>query len=102
MDAINAIIYFINHKIFNGKIYNVVTGNYTVKQVINIIRQSIPNIKIKFIEHEIMNQLSYEVLNTNLLDIGFNCNGDIRKGILDTLSLLNNTNKKTNPLGAMI
>ena len=38
-DAIKTIIFFINKDIFNNQIYNVLTKNYTVRQILNTIKK---------------------------------------------------------------
>ena len=87
-DAVRAMAFVIKNNIFDGNIYNVVTANSTVKEVVEVIRQEVPELKVNFVEHEIMNQLSYEVLNTRMEKSGFEAQGDIEKGIKDTISLL--------------
>jgi nucleoside-diphosphate-sugar epimerase len=87
-DAVRAMAFVIKNNMFDGKIYNVVTANSTVKEVVEVIRQKVPELKVNFVEHEIMNQLSYEVLNTRMEKAGFEAQGDIEKGIKDTVSLL--------------
>ena len=72
----------------DGNIYNVVTANSTVKEVVEVIRQEVPELKVNFVEHEIMNQLSYEVLNTRMENTGFEAQGNLEKGVKDTVSLL--------------
>jgi len=87
-DAVRAMAFVIKNNMFDGKIYNVVTANSTVKEVVEVIRQEVPELKVNFVEHEIMNQLSYEVLNTRMEKSGFEAQGDLVKGIKDTISLL--------------
>ena len=74
----------------NQSLTTVVSGNHTVKEIINIIKHKIPNLKIAFVEHKIMNQLSYEVSNQKTLNTGFIYNGNIRQGVNDTLKVLHN------------
>ena len=37
-DAINTIIFFINNKNFDNEIYNLLTANYTVRQILKMIK----------------------------------------------------------------
>ena len=50
----------------------------------------------KKIYHEIMNQLSYEVLNTRMEESRFEAQGDLEKGIKDTISLLKHSHSCLN------
>lgn len=93
-DAIRAIIFAIKKDIFNKKIYNVVTDNMTVQQIIDIIEQQIPELHIEFVDTEIMNQLSFSVLNDRIKKEGFEFKGSISNNIGETLDLLSVNNRK--------
>ena len=41
-DAVRAMAFVINNNMFDGNIYNVVTANSTVKEVVEVIRQEVP------------------------------------------------------------
>ena len=56
-------------------------------------RGFVPNLEIKFTKNEIMNQLSYAVLNTKFKSKGFSFNGNLKKGIMETIDLLMNKSK---------
>lgn len=92
-DAVRAIAFVIGNGIFDGKIYNAVTSNVTVKDVAETIRQYVPGLSVNFVESRIMNTFSYEVLNTRLHDRGFEMKGDLGVGVRDTLKLLMNANR---------
>lgn len=91
-DAARAIAFMIENNLFNGQVHNVVSVNATVFEVVEAIKQDRPNLEINFVENQIMNQLSYEVLNTRLNALGFIPQGDLQVGITDTLRLLKNCN----------
>lgn len=91
-DASRLICFVIAHSLYNGEIYNAVTRNCTVKEVINTINEFVPNLRINFVDSRIMNQLSYEVLNKKIENEGFAFEGDLRSGISDTISMLKNMN----------
>lgn len=91
-DAVKAIEFFIKRNIFNGEIFNVVTCNATVKEIIDSIRENIDPLEIKYVESKIMNQLSYNVSNKKLLSIGFKFKGNLKKGIYETIKLIENFN----------
>jgi UDP-glucose 4-epimerase len=87
-DAIGAIKFIINNDLFDGEIYNIVSSNNTVRDIVNAIRESIPKLKVELVESEIMNQLSYHVLSRRFKRKGFNCKDDIAIGVGETISLL--------------
>lgn len=89
-DAIRAITFVIQNNIFDGQVYNVVTSNMTVAQVVEAIKQHVPTLEVNFVENQIMNQLSYEVLNTRLRQLGFEPTGNMEAGIAETIKLLGN------------
>jgi UDP-glucose 4-epimerase len=92
-DASKAISHIIENNIFDGQIYNVLTQNATVRQVIESIREFIPNIDIEYVDTKIMNQLSYEVSCKRFKSKGFKFSGDLQKGIQETIFLLKSANK---------
>ena len=86
-DAIGAITYFMKKKLYNRETYNVLTDNLTVDAIIETIGQFIPKIKINHVDSEIMNQLSYEVSNQKICEVGFEFSGSIKENIVETLNL---------------
>lgn len=91
-DAVRAVAFFLSRDLFDGRIYNVVSANHTVRNVIDTIRSQIGHLNVSFVDERIMNQLSYEVLNTRLLKAGFTPSGNLERGIADTLNLLRGMN----------
>ena len=87
-DAYQAIYLFLNKKRFNGQIYNVVTENLKIKDIVDILKIYSPNVKINFVKSKIMNQLSYDVSSKKIEKIGFKKIGNIKKDIYSTLRLL--------------
>jgi len=86
-DAIRSLSHIIDRDLFTGDIYNILTENLTVKNVTDTIKKYIPNLKIEFVENEIMNQLSYDVSNKKFKETGFEFQGSIQKGVENTLKL---------------
>ncbi len=89
-DAFKVIQFSIEKDFFKNDIYNALSGNYTVNQIIEKIRKRKRNLKIKLVNSEIMNQLSYHVSCKKLNKEGLYLNNKIDKDINDTLNLLNN------------
>lgn|SRR3990167_5484370 len=89
-DAVNAIAWIINNNLYGNGIYNIVSGNHAVREVIDHIKGKIPTLKIALVNHKIMNQLSYEVSSEKISATGFLCQGNMAKNINETLKLLSN------------
>ena len=77
----------IDKNLFDNEIYNVLSANFTVKQIIEMIRRYKKNVKIKFVNTAIMNQLSYHVNDKKLKKRGLNLTSKISKDIKDTLEI---------------
>ncbi|MDI7166874.1 NAD-dependent epimerase/dehydratase [Leptospira santarosai] len=89
-DACNTIIEFIKKDIFDGEIYNVLTMNATVRQIVESIQKYAPNLKVEFVDSPIMNQLSYEVSPKKIRDkINIEWSADLSVSIREELGLLN-------------
>ena len=91
-DASKAIEFIIKNNIFDGQIYNILTTNSTVREVVNTIKLYVPRLEIEFVDNRIMNQLSYEVLSSRFESKGFVFSGNLRRGIKETIDLLKNSN----------
>ena len=91
-DASRAIAFIIEKDIFDGRIYNVLTNNSTVRQVVETIREFVPDLDVEFVDNKIMNQLSYEVLDERFKSKGFIPAGSLKRAIGETISLLKQSN----------
>lgn len=87
-DAIAAIAFVIERDLFDGRIYNVLTLNATVRRIVETIRTKVPDLDVAFVDSPIMNQLSYEVSARRLAEAGFAATGDLACGIAETIALL--------------
>ena len=87
-DAMDAIFFLLDKRCFDGRVYNVVTENLTVNDVISWIRPHVGEVMIDYVDAEIMNQLSYEVSSRRFRDLGFAFTGSIEKSITETIDLL--------------
>jgi len=94
-DAVDAIKFIIQQKLFDGHIYNVVTTNASINHIINLIQPSVPDLSITMVSTEIMNQLSYHVSNTRFQNLGFTFKGDLAKGIRETIDLIKAANQRS-------
>lgn len=73
---------------FDNQLYNIVTANYTVRDVVDSIREFVPDLSIKLVDNAIMNQLSYEVSAEKICAKGFEFSSNLREAVRDTISLL--------------
>ena len=87
-DAVDAIKFIIQKKLYDGRIYNVVTTNTTISRIVDIISEYVPKTSIEYVDTQIMNQLSYKVSNNRFCDLGFVFKGDLKQGIGRTIDLL--------------
>lgn len=87
-DAISALHFIIRNDLFEGNIYNVLTMNATVADILDVIRTHVSDISIEYVDTKIMNQLSFHVSNERFRGCGFEFHGDLRRGVADTFTLL--------------
>jgi nucleoside-diphosphate-sugar epimerase len=92
VDAARAIAFIIRKDLFDGRIYNVLSHNVTVRQVVETVREFVPDLQVSFVDNKIMNQLSYEVSSERFEAAGFVFAGDLRRGIGETIRLLQHAN----------
>ena len=92
-DCVSAIDHVLKKSLFSGDIYNIVTRNWTVREIIeNIENVACYGCKINLVDVAIMNQLSYEVSATKFQNTGFFFNGDLTHDIQETFNLLSGIN----------
>ncbi|TGW15705.1 SDR family oxidoreductase [bacterium NHP-B] len=92
-DAVKGLCHIVQHTLFDGMIYNLVTHNHTVRDVVETIRQHVPSLKVAFVTNRIMNQLSYDVSHARFQETGFTFSGNLNQGIQDTIHALINANR---------
>lgn len=89
-DAIKSIKHIIDKDLFSGDVYNVLTLNSTVDQIVSAIKKEVLDLKIDLVESQIMNQLSYEVSNQKFIDTGFKFTGNLEKELHQEIKWLRN------------
>lgn len=87
-DASRAIRFILEKGLFDRRIYNILTLNATGREIVDVIREFVPDLEVTFVDSPIMNQLSYEVASDRFHRQGFALEGDIRRGIGETIGLL--------------
>ena len=99
-DAVNALDFLLKRELFDGRIWNVVTANKTVEQIVRIISSRVEDVVIKYVDSPVMNQLSYTVRSDRLRTEGFEFTGDLEAGILESIELLSGVRQLTARLAA--
>lgn len=85
-DCVRAINFILEQDLFDGEIYNVLTGNHTVEEIVGAIKTFVPTLRVDYVDSPIMNQLSYEVADAKIRAKGFIPRGDLRQGIEGTIT----------------
>lgn len=88
-DAIHAINMAITGQLPTNEIYNVVSHNAVLSEIVEIIKEY-KDIDINFVDTPLLNQLSYIVNNEKIENYGFIVTGDLEESIKNTLQLLGN------------
>jgi UDP-glucose 4-epimerase len=84
-DGVRALKFILEKKKFDKEIYNVLTVNATVGEIVDVLRKRAPSLEVKFVDSAIMNQLSYHVSSAKFEKLGFRFQGRLESGIMDTL-----------------
>lgn len=91
-DSVRALCWITQKALYTGEIYNIVSANHTVREVIEAIQTFIPHLRLSFVKHKIMNQLSYEVSCQKFAQTGFDFSGNLGQGIEETIHILRRAN----------
>ena len=86
-DAFKVFKFCIEKNFFRNDIFNILSGNFTVNQILAKIKNKKKTIKVKLVNSEIMNQLSYHVDDSKIRKYGLRLNSDLQKDINETLKL---------------
>ncbi len=91
-DASRAVQFIIQNNLFDRRIYNVVTENLSVNDIVTMVKKHIPPTRVELVASPIMNQLSYEVSPARFKNKGFEFSGSISKSIKETIRLIRKSN----------
>jgi nucleoside-diphosphate-sugar epimerase len=86
-DAVRALDFVIRRNVVDGRVYNAVTVNATVADIVRQIRRRVPSTRIRYVDSPIMNQLSYRVSSRRFERLGFRFRGSLADGIAGTVKL---------------
>ncbi len=84
-DSVKAVNFILEKNIFDGEIYNVLTSNFTVEDIVTALKTFVPDLQINFVDSKIMNQLSYDVSDKKFRSLGFVPTGELLPGVEETI-----------------
>lgn len=87
-DAVEAIKLIIGRGLYHRRIYNVLTLNTTVADIVNVLASFVPDLSVSYVDSRIMNQLSYVVADARFRQQGFVPKGSLDEGVGATVRLL--------------
>jgi UDP-glucose 4-epimerase len=87
-DAVRAMQHVIDQNLFDGQIYNVLTGNHTVSEIVGQIQRHRPGLTVNLVDSPIMNQLSYETSCEKFKATGWHPVGNLECGIAQEMDWL--------------
>lgn len=87
-DAFDAIRFIHDNSLFDGEVYNILSANLTVNDIVEMIKSHVPELDVEFVDTQIMNQLSYEVENNKIRERGLELTGSVNDCVHDTIELL--------------
>ncbi len=71
----------------SGEVYNIVTKNYSMGEIIEVIKGFVPNVKIEITQSPIINQKPYHVSNEKIRALGFEFEDDLQDSVKETIEL---------------
>ena len=89
--VLNDFVQLINFILKNRNVYGIfdaVSENLSVTQIIKIIKKHKKNLKIKFVNTKILNQKSYVVIPDAIVSKGFKFSGKVKDEINKTIKIL--------------
>ena len=86
-DSFKVFKFCLEKDFFENDIFNAVSGNFTVNQILNKIKKIKKKINVVYINSQIMNQLSYHVDDQKIKNKGLILKSNIDVDIKDTLLL---------------
>jgi len=99
-DAVRALDFIIKTDRFDNQVYNVLTVNATVGEIVDTIRLHVPDTHVEYVDSRIMNQLSYEVSCDKFRSLGFEFKGSLTQGIYESIELIQGMRQAKGPVNA--
>ncbi len=86
-DAVNAIVFALRRPEMGGQVYNIVTLNASLDRILAEVRRNAPAIQIEYTQSRLLNQVSYNVDDDKVRQLGFVYVGDLSQGIRATFEM---------------
>ena len=87
-DAVRALKFVVQRQLYDNQIYNVLTDNLTVRDIVETIKRYVPQVQVELVDARIMNQLSYTVDRSKFVSRGFQFEGDFERGVTESIAKL--------------
>ncbi|MAE85967.1 MAG: nucleoside-diphosphate sugar epimerase [Flammeovirgaceae bacterium] len=88
-DACKSIIHLLEGpESYKNKTYNILSGNYNLSDIIESLKNKVPNLELNLIKSPLINQHSYKVSDTKIRSTGYVPTQDLNEEISNTLVLL--------------
>ena len=87
-DAVRALWFMSEPDRLDGAVYNVLTANASVADIIDVVRRHVPALKATLVDSPIMNQLSFAVSAERFGRLGFRYEHTLEEGIARTVERL--------------
>lgn len=85
-DAVSA-WQFVEEKGQPGEVYNVVTQNFNMQEVLEVIKKVKPDVKVTITKSPLLNQKPYETSREKFLSLGFEYKDDLESSVRESLEL---------------
>ncbi len=85
-DGCRALAHIISNDLFAGEVFNVLTLNASVNDILESIKTRYLDLRVEFVDSPIMNQLSYKVDCAKFGRTGFQPAGDLVKSVQETIA----------------
>ena len=92
-DAFKVIKFTIEKDFFHNDVFNILSENLTLHQIIKFFKQNKKQIKIKYHNSKLINQFAYTISDKKFSSQAFRLKSKIKDDIKDTLKLLGNFNE---------
>src|SRR6185503_7915428 len=87
-EAVHALDFIIKTDRCDNQVYNILTENATVGQIVDLISALVPATRVEYVDSPIMTQLSSEVSCEKFHALGFESSGSLAQGIRETVDLI--------------
>ena len=101
-DAVRALKFVMQRKLYDNQIYNVLTDNLTVRDIVETIKRHVPQVQVELVDARIMNQLSYTVERAKFVSRGFKFEGDFECSVSASIAKLKALNSAERCLQASL